>query len=313
MRGVFRIVVLFFVVDVLTLSIRAQDNRPATSTIPPITLTTAQWQAIEGYYQSTSNTNLYIQTMRHDSLLIVKFLWMPDVDTLRPLSELAFISANEGGKSRLTFVKNAGGAPASVEYVGYTWNKINDYKPVAVKVMRHTPAQLQRFTGVYHSQRDSNNLIQIVVEGDDLVLKETRDTRIVPQTELSFYKPDNLWFSVDFSEDANGNITKALVVKRDVWLKNPKPAITAAQLHSYEGRYRAKNDSDNIIQLIAKDSQLVVKQLWDGKEILVTPLADLYFYNKANAYPLQFVRDADGKVRQAWLFNTTEFDRKVEK
>ena len=81
-------------------------------------------------------------------------------------------------------------------------------------------------------------------------------------------------------------------MKRDVWFRNPKPAITAAQLQSYEGRYRAKNDSDNIIQLIARGSQLVVKQLWDGKETLVTPLADLYFYNK--------------------LFNTTEFDRKVE-
>jgi hypothetical protein len=45
--------------------------------------------------------------------------------------------------------------------------------------------------------------------------------------------------------------------------------------------------------------------------IVLTPLADLYFYNKDQNYSLQFVRDGDGKVRQAWLFNTTEFDRKL--
>lgn len=314
MNRLFRTAALFFVIDVLTLSIRAQDNRPAANTKLTGSLTEAQWQAVEGYYQSTTNPNLYLQCARQDSLLLAKYLWMPDVDTLRPLSELGFISVKQGGRnaSRLTFVKEAGAAPASVQYSGYTWNKVKNYKPVVVKEMPHTPAQLARFAGVYHAQRDSNNLIQMVVEGNDLVLKETQDTRLVPQTELCFYKPDNLWFSVDFSEDAAGNITQALVVKRDVWLRNPKPAITAAQLRSYEGRYRAKNDSDNSIQLIARGSQLVVKQLWDGKEILVTPLADLYFYNKANAYSLQFVRDADGKVRQAWLFNTTEFDRKVE-
>jgi hypothetical protein len=69
-----------------------------------------------------------------------------------------------------------------------------------------------------------------------------------------------------------------LIVKRQVVIKNPKPAISAAQLQSYQGKYQSKNDSDNIIQLIAKGRQLIVKQ--------------------------------DGIVRQAWLFNTTEFDKK---
>ncbi len=60
--------------------------------------------------------------------------------------------------------------------------------------------------------------------------------------------------------------------------------LTPAQLHSYEGKYRAKNDSDNTIQLIAHGNQLLIKQLWDGKTIEVRPLSDLYFYNKAQSY-----------------------------
>jgi hypothetical protein len=283
--------------------------------LTPVTQAQEQWKAVEGYYQSTTNKNLYLQSIAHDSLLLMKFLWMKDrnTDTLRPLSDLVFIPKDQSGAKapRTVFAKGPGAFATSVDYSGYTWNRVNDYKPVVVKEMPHTPDQLRRFEGVYHSQRDSNNLIQFTVVGNDLVLKDNHDTRIVPQSDLSFYQWDNLWFSVDFSADAAGNITQALVVKRDVWIKSPKPALTEAQVQAFEGKYQAKNDTDNWIQLIAQGKQLVVKQLWDGKTIVVTPLADLYFYNKAQSYPLQFVRDKDGKVRQAWLYNTTEFDRKI--
>lgn len=309
----FRLAVFLFLLNIgFTSSTHAQHA--AAFTASPTTLTPAQWKALEGYYQSTANNNLYIQSIANDSLLLIKFLWMKKVDTLRPLSDLVFIPKNiSGGKSpRTTFVKDSAGTVTSVNYSVFTWNRVKEYKPVAMKVMPHTPDQLVRFAGIYHSKRDSNQLIQITVEGNDLVLKGAGDPHLVPQSELSFYRPDNLWFSMDFSQDLTGNITEVLVVNRDVWIRNPKPAITPAQLHSYEGKYRAKNDPDNIIQLIAQGDQLLIKQLWDGKTIEVTPLSDLYFYNKAQSYSLQFVRDADGKVRQAWVLDTTEFDRQAE-
>jgi hypothetical protein len=295
-------------------STQAQQTPVTANATAPTSLTPARWKAVEGYYQSASNKSLYIQAIAHDSVLLVKIMWMKSVDTLRPLSDLVFIPKNQsGGKApRTVFVMDSHGTAISNNYSGFTWNKVTEYKPVAMKVMPHTPAQLARFAGIYHSQKDSNDLLQIAVEGNDLVLKVAGNPHLVPQSELSFYRPDNLWFSVDFSKDSAGNITRALEVTRYVWIRNPDPAITPAQLHSYEGKYRAKNDSDNMIQLIGNGNQLLIKQLWDGKSIEVTPLSDLYFYNKAQSYSLQLIKDGDGKVSQAWLFNGTEFDRIFE-
>lgn len=309
-----RAVFLFSLIVGLGFSTQARQTPGAANATSPTSLTPAQWKAVEGYYQSASNKNLYIRSIAHDSVLLVKLMWMKMVDTLRPLSDLVFIPKDQrGGKSpRTVFVMDPRGTVISNNYSGFTWNRVTEYKPAAMKVMPHTPAQLERFAGVYHAQRDSNDLMQIAVEGNDLVLKVAGDPHLVPQSELSFYRPDNLWFSVDFSQDPSGNITRALELNRYVWIRNPKPAITAAQLRSYEGKYRAKNDTDNTIQLTASGNQLVIKQLWDGRTIEVTPLSDLYFYNKAQSYSLQLIRDGDGKVRRAWLFNNTEFDRKFE-
>ena len=304
---------IFLLIVGLAFSTQAQQTPGAANATTPALLTPAQWKAVEGYYQSASNKNLYIQSIAYDSVLLVKLMWMKSVDTLRPLSNLVFIPKNQpkGKSPRTVFVMDSLGTVISNNYAGFTWNRVTEYKPAAMKVMPHTPAQLARFAGVYHSQEDSNDLMQIVVEGNDLVLKVAGNPHLVPQSELSFYRPDNLWFSVDFRQDSSGNITQALEVSRYVWIRSPKPAITPAQLRSYEGKYQAKNDSDNTIQLIARGNQLLIKQLWDGKTIEVTPLSDLYFYNKAQSYSLQFFRDGDGKVRQAWLYGTTEFDRKL--
>jgi hypothetical protein len=308
-------VLLFSVYVILALSTKAQKIGAKSNATHTTILTAIQWKAVEGYYRSTTNKNLYVQSIAHDSVLLMKLLWQKDIDTLRPHSDLVFGTNKQGGEGsdRATFVKDSGEIATSVVYSGYKWDRVKDYKPVAIQVMPHTPDQLIRFAGIYHSQGDSNNLLQFAVEGNDLVIKERETVHIVPQSELSFYRPDNLWFSVDFSQDQSGNITQALIVKRDVWVRNPKPATTTARLHSFEGKYRAKNDSDNVIQLMARGHDLLIKQLWDGKTVILTPLADLFFYNKAQSYSLQFVRDADGKVRQAWLFDTTEFDKEVEK
>jgi hypothetical protein len=294
----------------LILSISARGQATQTS---PATSSSSSWKVVEGFYQDTRNKNLFVQALAQDSVLLIKNLWQKGSDTLRPFSELVFIphGRTDENTSQTIFEKDSTGNIKTLHFGGLIWNRVTRYTPVVLKQMPHTPAQLERFAGIYHAQSDSNNLFQFAVEGNELVLKGNRDEHLVPESALSFYKPDNIWFSVDFSKDAAGNITQALIVKRDVWIRNPKPAISEKQLHSYEGQYRAKIDSDNYIQLIARGKQLIIKQLWDGKMIELTQLADLYFYNKGQSVSLQFVRDGDGKIRQAWLYDTTEFDRKL--
>jgi hypothetical protein len=305
-----RNVLLILLVIAVCISSSAQDTLNTKGEHAPVFLSGTQWKAVEGYFQS--NKDLYLRTTAHDTVLLVKYLWANNEDTLYPESELAFSNRESGDKaSRLVFSKDSFGSVSRLFNGGETWNRVSEYRPVVKKEMPHTPAQLKPFEGVYHFENDSNALVQFMVKGNDLVLKDNQETHFVPSSELNFYKPDNIWFTIDFSKDASGKIKQALIVKRTVLIKNPKPSITVTQLQSYEGKYRSKSDPDNIIQLIIKGKQLIVKQLWNGQEIVVTPLADLYFYNTTESYSLQFVRDSDGAVRQAWLFNTTEFDKQT--
>jgi hypothetical protein len=293
-------------------SSRAQDTLKTKVNGVRVHLITMQWKAIEGYFQSPTNKDLFLRTTTHDTVLLVKYLWTNNEDTLYPESELVFSNNESDDKaSRLVFSKDSSGLVNRVLNGDETWNRVSEYKPVVKKEMPHTPAQLRPFEGVYHFENDTNALVQFMVKGNDLVLKDNQETHFIPGSELSFYKPDNIWFTIDFSKDASGKVKQAVIIKRTVLIKNPKPSITVAQLRSYEGKYRSKSDSDNIIQLIVKGRQLVIKQLWNGEEIVVTPLADLYFYNAAESLSLQFVRDGDGAVRQAWLFDKDEFDKQT--
>ena len=77
----------------------------------------------------------------------------------------------------------------------------------------------------------------------------------------------------------------------------------------YEGKYQSKDDPDNLIQIIAKGNNIIVKQLWDGKETLIEPQTETYFYNDEKSYPLQFIKDKDGKVSQALVLGMDLFNK----
>jgi len=78
----------------------------------------------------------------------------------------------------------------------------------------------------------------------------------------------------------------------------------------YEGKYQSKDDPDNEIQLIAADTGLVVRQLWDKKEFALEPVTNSYFYNQQRSYPLHIITDEKGHVEGVLLLGS-EFFKKV--
>jgi hypothetical protein len=56
----------------------------------------------------------------------------------------------------------------------------------------------------------------------------------------------------------------------------------------------------------------VVKQLWDGKETVVDPLADFYFYNKAQKYSVAFRKDEAGAITGVLVLNKDLFEKVKE-
>jgi hypothetical protein len=287
------------------------------SLAPTIRLSPERLKALEGYYRSAQNQDMVVQISASERGLLAKLLWNNGEMHLTPESEWGFVSKESGdeGPIHLVFNRDSSGGvnQMNVAKLGI-WNRANDYKPVVKKEMDHTPAQLAPFQGSYQFREDPTRFIQFSVRENNLVLKQIWDgdeISFVPESELAFFSKAQPNFSLDFSKDKDGNITQAVAFKQDVWIKKGKSTLTPAILKSYEGKYRSQDDSDNMIRIIATDSNLVVRQLWDKKDRVLQPLTNTYFNNQNQSYPLVIVMDPvdKGKVVQVVLPTGNVFNK----
>ncbi|HTJ13317.1 MAG TPA: hypothetical protein VL547_14880 [Dinghuibacter sp.] len=288
---------------------RAQDT-PAVRA----QLNEAQWKAVSGYFQSPNNDQMYVQFTPREGLLEATLLWNNLRLALLPASEVSFVSRDEveGRHIHVIFQQDSSGGLNVMKLENQVWKRAREYKPVVRKVMDHTPRQLEPFVGLYQYSNDAGRFIRFFIKDNSLILRQGWDDREIsfsPESELSFFSPELTTFSLRFVKGDNGAVTQAIAFGRDIWNKAEKPSLTPAILKTYEGRFRSKDDPDNEIQVIARGDSLVVKQLWDGKETGVQPWTNLYFYNEAQSYPLQIVKNDEGKIIQAILLQNNVFDR----
>jgi len=293
----------------------AQDTQKNEQTIAKVKLSEQEWKAFPGYFQSPANKDLYVQFQVNHDTLVGKTLWNNNVFHLLPQSSLAFVSVEEGdgGHVHLDFLKDSAGEVNKLNLGNNNvWTRAKNYKPVVKTEMQHTPDQLNPYEGLYQFQNDSTRFIQFTVKGNALYLKQHWDGReisFVPETPLDFFSKEIPVFSLSFKKDDQGNITQAVAFRNDVWNKTRRPEISASNLKSYEGKYQSKDDPDNMVQLISRHNLIVIKQLWDGKEVEVTPLTASYFYNDPQSFPLQILRDKDGAVSQIIILGMDYFDK----
>ena len=57
------------------------------------------------------------------------------------------------------------------------------------------------------------------------------------------------------------------------------------------------------LTITRKDSQLVLKQLWDNQEISFKQTGVSTFYNQERSFPLSFIKNNQGAIVQALAFN----------
>ncbi len=139
--------------------------------------------------------------------------------------------------------------------------------------------QLKAFEGYYQFQNDKDVFLQITVKGNNLTLKQLWDGQeivFVQKSELEFFNEEKS-FPLKFSKDKDGTITQVLAFDRDLWnkVKDYKPVIkkeiklTPQQLKAFEGKYRFQFEKgeDSFLQITTAEDHLVLKQLWDNKEI----------------------------------------------
>jgi hypothetical protein len=173
--------------------------------------------------------------------------------------------------------------------------------------------KLTVFNGRYISDQNKSIYLQITATDGHLVLKQSWDGEEVSfdqKGDLDFYNDEHS-FPLKFTKSSTGAIMQVLAFDRDVWIKGddnykfvPQKTIqlTAAQLKALEGKYQIK-DGDNFLQIAATNDHIVLKQLWDEKEITFSPVSEVDFVNDNQTFPLKFTKGSDGLATQVLAFN----------
>jgi len=278
-------------------------------------LSPAQWKALEGVFQNGRNKEMYVQFTAKDDYLLAKLLWNNNELKLYPEAPLEFTSKEEveGGLVHMSFKKDsAGNISQAVLNKDNVWNRSNDYKPVIKKEMQHTAAQLKPYEGVYRLQGKDERFIQLTEKENSLILKQHWDAmeiKLSPETEADFFSKETPLFTVSFTKDSTGNIAQVVVRKRDKWNKIKRTPPSGAEIKAIEGKYQFKDDPDSYIQVTGKKDGLVIKQLWDKKEITLESESPVYFYNNEQSYPLQVIKNSNGEVTQLVILGIDVFNK----
>ena len=74
------------------------------------------------------------------------------------------------------------------------------------------------------------------------------------------------------------------------------------QLTAFEGYYQLDKNKDLYLQIMVKNNQLILKQLWDDQEIPFEQKSALYFYNDQRSFPLTFSKNTNGEITQVLAF-----------
>lgn len=183
------------------------------------------------------------------------------------------------------------------------------------KTVTTTLEKLKAFEGKYLADENKMNFLQMIIKDNHLVLKQSWDGVEIDfkQTaELEFYNDDHS-FPLKFSKSSTGKMTQVLAFNKDVWNRvddNYKPELqktiplTPAQLKAFEGKYELKGgDGDEFLQITAANDHLVLKQLWDQREINFSPVSEVDFLNDLQTFPLKFTKGADGVATDVLAFN----------
>jgi len=94
----------------------------------------------------------------------------------------------------------------------------------------------------------------------------------------------------------------SLVCSKQIYSQQPP-------LENFGGYYQFANDTSRYLQITAEENNLILHQLWDGKEINFVPKSNLEFFCKQQLFPLKFIADDKGNVLQVLAFNKDLWQR----
>ncbi|MEO6630165.1 MAG: hypothetical protein ABIN13_00545 [Mucilaginibacter sp.] len=183
---------------------------------------------------------------------------------------------------------------------------------------------MKAFEGIYQMKSNQYAHFQITVVNKTLLAKSMEGDKkfiLTRKGDLAFETMDDdgdETMPITFVKSPAGEITGASVGDKDeiTRVKNYVPVqtikLTADQLKAYQGKYEFDQRKGTFLTITATADGLVLKQLWDDKEISFVNVADNEFIYKEAMFPLKFTKDAAGNVTKVLAFNRDSWDKVKE-
>lgn len=112
---------------------------------------------------------------------------------------------------------------------------------------------------------------------------------------------------IRFRKDGRGRVMHVTMGNGTKWARSERVVVTTRQLKAVEGKYQSIDDPDNKLEVIAGDSVLEVKQVWDGRQTEVRPLSGTFYYNPFKYYTVQIKQGNADAVMQIVVMSRYTF------
>jgi uncharacterized protein len=169
------------------------------------------------------------------------------------------------------------------------------------------------FIGVANTiSMDTVQALKDTTERTDHFRSIVRFTRSLKQTQG--HRLD--WTYRYYGEEGHGSVP--LITEYDAFhflFRKIPIEMKLAQLKTFEGKYRFQftKGQDSFLQITATaDNELLLKELWTGRERKFKPLSETEFYSFDDRFPLKFIMDNNGVAKQILAFNTDAWNKVSE-
>jgi hypothetical protein len=156
-----------------------------------------------------------------------------------------------------------------------------------------TRQQWDAVEGLYGLKSNKNMFIRFTDRDGELVARflwdATAEVHFLPDSGLVFDRSDEGeggQVHIRFRKDEQGRVVHVTMGNGTEWDRWMGVTVSPEQLKVLAGIYQSLDDTDNRVKIMAGDTSLVVKQAWDGREAVVVPLSETFFYAPDQFYTL---------------------------
>ncbi len=194
-----------------------------------------------------------------------------------------------------------------------------------IKISATDDTPLTAFEGIYQNHDAPTAYFKVTAVNNTLVANrlDYKQQYVLSRTsEFAFETTDpenNKKMIITFSKNDAGAISQARVGDLTPWIKVNayKPIdqvkLRPALLKQFEGKYQFEAKPEAFLTITSNGTGLVLKQLWDGKEISTfVPTSTLDFIYLKDAMPLRFVKDDNGNVIKMYAFSKDAWNKVKE-